>query len=142
MYIWYTSYLQRSRIEDEMRRSSPDGPPLPENGDSTLCRHTTALQRFYYASHQIAIAYDVHICEAGVPDVDTSYGACPRHEGERLAAYHPSFHVPGKNHTVVITDCRFGEENLARAWMADRIRQLILSRRCQRLPPARYRRRC
>lgn len=141
MYIWYTSYLPRSRVEDEMHRSSPDGLPLSEDYGRARRRHTTALQRFDYASHQIATAYDLHICEAGVPDVETRYGACPRHEDGRLAAYHPSFHVPGKNHTIVIADCQFDEENLAKAWIADRIRQLILSRRGQRLPPTRYRRR-
>lgn len=83
----------------------------------------------YYTSHQIAIAYDNHLCSGGIPDIETRYRAYPWEDTLEARAYCPSFYVPSRGHTVVIVDRRFSAAHLARAWMADRIRELLIRRR-------------
>lgn len=112
-----------------MDRSTPTIMPSGHNDKDHGCLPSSPPRVYYYTSRQIDVAYDNHMCEAGIPDIETAYLAHPRDDTTKPEAYCPAFHVPSKGHTVVISDRCFSQARHAKAWMADRIRELIISRR-------------
>ncbi|WP_353980338.1 hypothetical protein [Salinicola endophyticus] len=83
-------------------------------------------QCFRYTGRQIATIYDSHICQAGTPDIDTVYCAyIPPPDG----VYQPALYVPSRHHAIIVIDHRFTLARHAKAWIADRIRELIIARR-------------
>lgn len=85
-------------------------------------------QRFYYAGRQIATIYDSHICHAGTPDIDTVYCAY-RQPASPAGVYQPALYVPSLHHAIIVIDHRFTLARHAKAWIADRVRELIIARR-------------
>ncbi|WFF41394.1 hypothetical protein EVC62_07670 [Salinicola endophyticus] len=85
-------------------------------------------QRFRYTGRQIATIYDSHICQAGIPDIDTVYCAHIQH-APNIDSYQPALYVPSQHHAIVVIDHRFALARHAKAWIADRVRELIIARR-------------
>lgn len=88
---------------------------------------------FCYPARQVSAAYDDHICTKGIPTADTQYLARERENGTPNSGYRPAFYVPGKNRLIVIIDKCFTYEGHAKAWMADQIRLIAISRRNERM---------
>ncbi|KFF50389.1 hypothetical protein GY26_02545 [Gammaproteobacteria bacterium MFB021] len=85
-------------------------------------------QCFRYAGRQIDTIYDSHICHAGIPDIDTVYCAY-RQPASPDGVYQPALYVPSRHHAIIVIDHRFTLARHAKAWIADRIRELIIARR-------------
>ncbi|WP_106419152.1 hypothetical protein [Salinicola tamaricis] len=92
-------------------------------------------QCFHYAGRQTGTIYDGHICRAGIPDIDTVYCAY-RQSTSSAGVYQPALYVPSRHHAIIVIDHRFTLARHAKAWIADRVRELIIARRSSpRVPP-------